>query len=529
MSKKKKDEEKKWRDPALPTKAETMRAYAKPTKSSTTTKNSPQSPQKVSQGTSNKGTTTNNSGRGSRGDRGSSAKTGNQNTTNFRTFSSRRENQRNDRRYSTTRRNDRRTSTTRPTTQYSRNTASKTKDTKIERVFRGAANQWAGGQLSSIGTSLQSAETTARSYRNAKYEGDDRNYSFRSRQEAERTNASRTKNIGLKEGINTRKAERTYEYDPNGLSQKLIRKGDELIESGTKDIEKAKEGTGKVGSLAIDIGSNAVQMAGDSIFRAIPVVGQAMGMASLMNRAGGTASYEARQLGMNPDQQATYQQGTALIEGLSEGIFNSVSAFRATYGKGAFSLADRVSTSKAANQIVQNLFKSDLGQSLAINMARLGTEMFEEGFEELVADVAEPALKYTLMKSTDPKYQFEGYDPKTMAYDFLVGALMAGMPGAVDVGRSVRADVTSKAYSDGQAYATELINRGMAQGRMTEEGTEAKKSDAEILARNLQEQQAQGLKVLPANMKILERAVNESSEANARAFENRSAENEQRA
>lgn len=396
-------------------------------------------------------------------------------------------------------------------------------------TIAGAVKQWVGGQISSVGTTTQELETTARSYNKAKFEGGNDNYSLRSRSDAEKARESRNRSARLKEGINLKTAERVYGNYPNSLSRRIIGAGDSLIEKGTRDINKAKEGLGSVGKLAVDLGANATQMAGDRMMAFVPGIGQALAMGSLMNRAGGTASYEARQLGMNPDQQFIYQQGTALIEGLSEGIFNSVSAFRATYGKGAFSLADRVSTRAAASNIVQNVLKTDFGKSFAVNLSRLGAEMFEEGIEEVVADLAEPALKYALMKSTDPTTQWEGYNPKDIAYDFLVGALMAGLPGGVDVARNISSDIAmSQAYADGQAHADNVISQGLVQNRVDANGKMAK-TDAEVLASQLQHQRAQGKDILPSQTRMLERAIGESSEANARAFEQRSAENEQRA
>lgn len=405
---------------------------------------------------------------------------------------------------------------------------------------RGAVRQTVGGHLASLGTTAQTIETTARSYNKAKakYESE-ANYKLRTRDDALRREQDYNNRLGVKEGIDLKNVERRYDlYDPNSLSQKLIRTGDRYIEQGQQDIEKAKEGANGLQRLGVDLGANAIQMAGDRLMAFVPGVGQALAMGSLMNRAGGTASYEARQLGMNPDQQATYQQGTALIEGLSEGIFNSVSAFRSTYGKGAFSLADRVSTSKAAAKIVDRFLKSEGGKAFALNLARLGAQGFEEGVEEVVADLAEPALKYALTHSTDE----EGYvksiltspfhtedtvkdSIKTIAYDFLVGALMGAIPGGIEAATGIQSDIQmSKAMADGKIHADEVIARGLAQGRMGENAT-----DAEVLASRLQQQQAENIPIQPIQMRVLEEKIAESSESNARAFERKGQENERQA
>lgn len=392
-------------------------------------------------------------------------------------------------------------------------------DVKSGQTVKGAGKQWLGGQISNVGTTVQELETTANSYNKARAEKESNNYSLRSREDAERREASAMRNLGVKENIRLKDVDRVYKYDPNSFSQRAIRTGDKLIESGSKDIEKAKEGLGAVGRLGVDLGANALQMMGDRVMAFVPGVGQALAMGSLVNRAGGTASYEARQQGANPDQQFMYAQGVGLIEGLSEGIFNSVSAFRSTYGRGAFSLADRLTTRTAASNIVQKYLKSDLGKSLAVNLARLGAQGFEEGFEEVVADIAEPALKYALMGS------FDGYDPKEIAYDFMVGALMGAIPGSAEAFRGVESDVAmSKAMRDGQLHAENVINRGLVQGR---EGQNV--SDAEVLARQMQGMMDRGQQIQPAQVRMLQEAIGQSQETNARAFERRSTEETQRA
>ena len=408
-------------------------------------------------------------------------------------------------------------------------------DIKSGLTVTGAGKQWLGGQIASVGTTAQELETTANSYNQAKAEADNPFYSLRSREEAEKRQASYMDKLGVKEGVDIKNAERVYEYNPNSFSQRAINAGDKLIESGTQDIEEAKEGTGALGRLAIDLGANALQMGGDMALRFVPVVGQALSFGSLMNRAGGTASYEARQMGLNPDQQFTYQQGTALIEGLSERIFNSVSAFQSAYGKGAFDLAEKVGTRVASSQIVKDFFKTESGRIFAYNLAKLGASMFEEGTEELIADIAEPALKYCLTHS--PEQEGVGgfakglvSSPiaengiKGMAYDFMVGALMAGIPGSVDFARNMNAEVTSRAFSDGQEYAQTKIDQALVQGREGQAPT-----NAEILGKQLQEQKDKGLSILPGQTKQLEREIANASEQNAVAFEQKSRAKEEQA
>ena len=368
------------------------------------------------------------------------------------------------------------------------------------------------------------AKETANAYKNARADRGEQSYSLRSREDAEKTRNSAIQNLGRKEGVDIRNVERPKKERPNEFpkfdeyspSRKLINTGDRLIESGSRDIEKAKEGTGAVGRFLIDATANASQMLGDRAVGLVgdlivPGMGTALSMGSLMNRAGGTASYEARQKGADPDQQFRYGLGVSLVEGLSEGVFNSVSAFRSTYGKGAFNLADRVSKRVAASNIVRNYFDSPMGRSFIINASRLGAQGLEEGSEEVIADIIEPLLEKAITGDSD------GIELKQMIYDFMVGAFMGAVPGAVDVGRNVRTDMAiQNAMSEGRLNEDDYINRGLVQGRTGQNAT-----NAELLARELQEQKAQGKEVLPSQVRMMMQANAEAESSNTYEFNKR--------
>ena len=377
--------------------------------------------------------------------------------------------------------------------------------------------------MANIGTAAQFAEPTARGIQKTDYREPSKEYSLRSREEAERRENERSRDIALKEGRDLRTWQGRDYSEKNPYLQNYVNRADQLIRSGGEDIERAKEGAGKLGKLAVDVGANAAQMAGDALTNmAFP----GLGMLSLASRASGTASYEARQDGMGVNEQFLYGQGTGLIEALSEGIFNSVSAFHAAYGKGAFSLADKLNMRSAASKIVQDYIKTEGGKALVNNLSRLGAGMLEEGIEEIVAGLAEPALKYVLQKSSDPMAKWEGYDWAELGYDFLVGALMGGLGGAASLPGQVMGDVAlkSQAMMDGNDYAQSLVDMARVQGR---EG--ARTSDAEILAEQIQGQIDQGLTIQPSQARMLQRAIGESRQANEQAFNERATQQYQKA
>lgn len=418
-----------------------------------------------------------------------------------------------------------------------RNYSSDKEDThRLRDTLTGAGKQWAGGQLSSIGTTGQSLLTDVESIHRAKAVDDNPYYDLRSRENAQGRETSAMDRLNRKEGVDIRNAERAYDLhrDENKYSadyrkllsstENAIKKGDTLQESGAQDIERAKEGANGFQKFLIEQGSQLTQWGMDAGLSAIPVIGQALSIASFMNRAGGMASYQARQEGMNPDQQFFYQQGSALAEGLSELTFQSVGALRATYGKGIFSIGDKLVNRASVSGIVNRLGRTELGKSLFVNMARLGGGALEEGLEEVETDLVDPLLKYMIKKSADPNAEFEGWDIKQMGYDFLMGATMGGVLGGVDIPRQVKADlriVNDDAYNEG--YAESLIKQASIQGRQGE-GGRTLLTNSEILAEQFQRQIDSGKPLQPAQIRMLQEAIGQSTAQNEEQLTRRKTE-----
>lgn len=391
---------------------------------------------------------------------------------------------------------------------------------RVADTLKGSAKQWAGGHLSSVGTAAQFAEPTVRGIQKTEYrDPGETGYSLRSRKEADLRQNERTQNIALKEGRDLRTFKGRDYSDKNANLQAFIRSADNLIESGSRDIERAKKGTGKIGSFAIDTMSNMAQMGGDL---AANVALPGLGMVALGMRSAGMGSYQARQQGLDVNEQALHGLIDGVVEMGSEAIFGGVSALQKTYGKGMFSLADKLGWRTASSEMVRRMFKTDFGQALATHLSRLGAGMLEEGTEELIADVFEPALKYVFTKANNPDYKFEGTDLKQMGYDFLLGAMTAGVLGGGSTVAGVRAD--SQAFVDGQNYAQDLVNRARVQGR---EGMAT--TNAEILGGRLQSQMERGIEASPYQIRTLQEAVGESQLANAIDYEKRNAERYQQA
>ena len=406
---------------------------------------------------------------------------------------------------------------------------------RFTNTIKGAGKQWLGGQLSGIGTTAQADIVNINSIRGARAEREN-DYRLTSREEAEKREAESVNKSRTKDGVNLRDMERRYSLDPVGNvsdnyrkivkgTQNIINKGDSLIESGTQDIEKAKEGANDFEKFLIDNGAQFTQWAGDASLRMIPIVGQALSMGGFFNRAGGMSAYQGRQEGMNPDQQFKYYAGSGLMEVLSELTFQSVGALRATYGKGMFSIADKLTTKASTSGIVNRLLNNtELGKSLFINMARLGGNAVEEGLEEVETDLVDPLLKYYIKKSEDPRAEFEGWDLKQMGYDFLMGATMGGVLGVAEVPNRVKYELNianSDAFNDGMA--TSLIKQASVQGRQSD-GGRLIPTNAEILAQQLQQQMDNNIPVQPAQIRMLQEAIGQSISENQKQLTRRMTE-----
>lgn len=104
---------------------------------------------------------------------------------------------------------------------------------------------------------------------------------------------------------------------------------DRLADSGTRDINKAKSGLGKVGQLAVDVGVAGTQMGADA------VLGLATGGSALfpmfMRSAGGSAQ-EARRAGATHEQQVNYGLASGALSVATEKIANVAAPFKKMFG-----------------------------------------------------------------------------------------------------------------------------------------------------------------------------------------------------
>ena len=154
----------------------------------------------------------------------------------------------------------------------------------------------------------------------------------------------------------------------------LYGKSFDLIESGSKDVEKAKEDLGFVGRAAVDLGVAGTQMAADA------ALGNLTGTAliPMFIRSFGGGAIEAKQNGATYGQQLAYGALSAGTEVATEKISNVSGVFKKVYGGGV--------VDEAVKKAVKKLSSNAVGQALLTAGASAGGE----GFEEFVSDVFAP-------------------------------------------------------------------------------------------------------------------------------------------
>lgn len=264
------------------------------------------------------------------------------------------------------------------------------------------------------------------------------------------------------------------------LSGKSYEKSDTLAKEAQESRTMAKEGAGKVGSLLVDAGSAATQMAGDAILGTLT----GSGLAPLGIRAFGGGAREAREAGASRQDQFNYGASVGIVEVLTEKIGSVALPFKTVYGAGA------------VDNIIENLVK----QSAKTPLGRAGlSTLFSavlEGGEEVLSDVLNPILK---MMTYNPEGYKDYGKPEYWSNMLRDGIIGAGL-GAVGGGGQVVSAV-GQSRAEGKAYGADpqaLIDSGLE----TTEG-----SKAHELAQEMQQKLDDGDKISGKEYKKLAKAI----------------------
>lgn len=209
------------------------------------------------------------------------------------------------------------------------------------------------------------------------------------------------------------------------VSDAVANYGDELAQMAAQDTEAAKEGLGKIGGVGVDIYTNLIQMAADSMTGA--------GLASMGARTFGGSAQEARRAGATEDQQLLYGASKAAVETLTEKMYDGVAGL---YGKGA---ADEVT-----EKLIAELTQSEGGRSALRTLFAAASE----GGEEAVSSLLDPALRSIYQEGAVSDYTSSDYW-KGVGYDALIGGLVGALTtGVNEIGRQAAEQTTQEAPAE---------------------------------------------------------------------------------
>ena len=198
---------------------------------------------------------------------------------------------------------------------------------------------------------------------------------------------------------------------------------DAMIESGSAQIEKAKEGLGTLGQLGIDAASSGLEVLGDAL------VASVTGGASLVPmflRAAGGGEYQARQAGATDEQALAFGSATGMLEAATEKMFEFGGLIRTAYGP---AWAGSVDTwgKNLVEQASRKLAKSEFGHQLAYKLGMRALGAAGEAAEEVVSGLVSPFIEKAIY-NPDAKI-----DPKEVAHSALVGGIIGGLMGGGQV------------------------------------------------------------------------------------------------
>lgn len=230
------------------------------------------------------------------------------------------------------------------------------------------------------------------------------------------------------------------------IKDPLYATADRLTEQSAAYTEKAKEGLGKVGQFAVDLGVTGTQLLGDM---ALGLINPVLGTGAMATRVFGGSAQEARQAGATETEQQLYGLGSAATSVLVEKIANVGKAFKTAYGGSiAGGKVDDLLT-----KLTGKLMKNPAGQRI---LASAAGEAGEEALEALL----QPALQAIYDKGATLNKTWFGSTEELTDYLTDVGynALLGGALGALGGGGNVTAPATTETAQGGAEAAQEAQN-----------------------------------------------------------------------
>ena len=288
-----------------------------------------------------------------------------------------------------------------------------------KKVLSGGAEQWAGSQLNTAGTTAGNIESIGKEGAGMVYENELRaRNDWATTLEEAKTGVIKMDAEGMAEieGIidyydnillpSLRSGVQAYEM----LAEDSAAAADEITAKGQQNTEVAKERLGWGGKLAVDVLTQGTMMALDKATGASSI--------SMFTRGLGSGAQEARQAGATAQEQIGYGAAVGTVEVLMEKLFDGVAGM---YGKGA---ADDL-----VEATIAKLAKSRDGQAAL----RLLASGFNEGIQEILSDAVNPLLR-TIYSDKSIKEEYSEEQLSQWLYDGLVGGIMGTGLTAVNPG-----------------------------------------------------------------------------------------------
>lgn len=292
---------------------------------------------------------------------------------------------------------------------------------RLKRMASGAGKQYASGYANLAG--LGQTGTTKRMRSEAAEELDNLEREIAVQKvllnDPDAGEADRESARSMIEGMEKKADAYRRAYGTGGENEKTAAKlyetADRLAVGGARDVQEAKQGLGKAGSLAVDAGVGGMQLGAD-ILLGLPTGGAMLPMAL---RSAGGASQEARQEGTSHEQQTGYGMAAGAISVLTEGLSNAAKPLAKVFGKG---IADDM-VDQAVKSLAARLAKTPAGRAAAQALLKTGVSALGEGFEEMAEDAFDVAAKRMIY---DPMAELNVGE---MLYDGLVGGTLGGVLG----------------------------------------------------------------------------------------------------
>ena len=292
---------------------------------------------------------------------------------------------------------------------------------RLKRMASGAGKQYASSYANLAG--LGQTGTTKRMRSEAAEELDNLEHEISVQKallnDPNASEADRESAQSMIEGMEKRADAYRRAYGAGGENEKTAAKmyetADRLAQSGARDVQEAKQGLGKAGSLAVDAGVGGMQLGAD-ILLGLPTGGA---MLPMTLRSAGGAAQEARQEGASHEQQTGYGMAAGAISVLTEGLSNAAKPLAKAFGKG---ITDDM-VDQAVKSLAARLAKTQAGRTAAQALLKTGVSALGEGFEEMAEDVFDVAAKRMIY---DPTAEL---DVGEMLYDGLVGGTLGGVLG----------------------------------------------------------------------------------------------------